>query len=819
MKKFLPHTLILGSAILSVNAQQTTDDAPLAANPEVDSYAIADQLYAQARTPGLAAADRRNTMLRAAVLFGEFAARYPKSAKIAQAQYLQAVCLAEAGDAVASNKVLQTLADTGKGEYAAAAAYRLAILAVERHQWEKARNLFRITQRESKRADLRNDSLYRLGRTQLQMGQRREAESSFNQLLVLESVQPAILHSCVMALAQMKIEDGKDAEAYALLRRLLSMQGVDTALRSAATLQAARLASRLEKGAEARQYYAELAAMPGMDKYAGEAQMESIMTLYKNKDYEGVVKQAGQSVAKLSDPVAEARFALIVGQSYMELKQYDKAVKMFAEVEAVQPETRLAADAAYRSIICARQMNSVKFLAMAQKYLSTYAVPGKPTADMPSNDLVRLMYADRTMQVDVADAARQFDAINFENLPESVRPDAEYKKAWCAAQGESYDAVPTLDLFIETYKQDARLPEALALRGACLIKQNKTGQALADFDRVIKEFPQSAAVPVCWQQAARACSGTDPKKMVYYYEGLIACGSRVKPSARAEAHYAIARALYDTDPAAAIPHFSEARTINPEDYGSRVELGLVQCYFKMQDDENLRSSLRELESHNPASYKALPPAILRWCGWSCFRKQRYQEADKYLTDALSREPVEKYTAADGSEKTRPKVEPLVWKTLARARLEQEQYQRGLEAAEFYVAAESQPYRKAEGMRDMAELLIGLNRTAEARKLCEDAIALGIDGPIKSSVFIALGDSYYVEGNYAEAAKYYGRTANVVSDKDLKPIALYKIEAALRRSGREGEASQYAENLRSEFKGWVPSARVAKLVEQSDKKPQ
>ena len=245
----------------------------------------------------------------------------------------------------------------------------------------------------------------------------------------------------------------------------------------------------------------------------------------------------------------------------------------------------------------------------------------------------------------------------------------------------------------------------------------------------------------------------------------------------------------------------------PEQYASLVDLRLVQCFFKMKDAENLKSALEVLERSNSASYNALPPAILRWCGWTRFQSHDYLSANKYLSDALPREPREKYTAADGSEQERPKVEPIVWKTLAKARLELQLFARGLEAAEHYVSMEKQPYRLAEGMRDQAMLLIGSNRGADARKVCETAIALGIDGPIKSSLFITLGDAYYIDHEYGEAAKYYGRTANVVSDKELKPLALYKIVCALKKCGKDGEAVQYEQALKNEFPQWSPASHV------------
>lgn len=810
MKKILYCTLLTGILAPLVHGQQRQDE--LVANEELDSFAIAEQLYLQTRSDKVDPAGRVAMLNRAAELFGRFTAKFPKSSQYGRAAYMQATCLVEAGNEASAFSILGKLANGAYGEYTAAAAYRLATQASGRNLWEKAAGFYSIVIRTTGRAELRNDSLYRMARTQVQLGKRKDAEATFRRLLVLPDVAADIYRATLMALANMKTEDGEDAEAYSLFLRLLDAPHLEPALRGTATLQAARLASRLGKTNEAQQHYARLANIPGMEKYAGEAQMESILALYKKQDYQGVLDLVASHYSQMQDAAKEARRALIVGQSYMELKQYDNAAQWFDVAENAQPGTPLAADASYRRLICAQQTRSGNFFTLAERHINTYASLGSQTASAPCNDLVRLMYADRMMLVDVAEAARQFDAINFSNLPEGVRADAEYKKAWCASQGDSFDPVPTLDHFIATYTDDAHMPDAIALRGSALLKLNKVGQALKDFEQVIKDYPNSEAVPVCWQKAAQACAGNNPKKMVAYYEGLIKCGSKVKPTAIAEAHYNIARVLYETDPAGAIPHFREARTMNPDHYASLVDLSLVQCYFKMKDAENLRLSLESLEKGNPSSYNALPPAILRWCGWTCFQTKNYAQADKYLSDAVAREPRETYTAADGSQKERPRTEALVWKTLARSRLELRSYERGLEAAEYYLSMEEQPYRRAEGMRDKACLLIGLKRSEEARKLCEEAIALGIDGPIKSSLFIALGDAWYSEGQYSEAAKYYGRTANIISDKELKPIAIYKIICALKRSDKVGEAAQYEEMLRNEFPGWTPPSNVKAMME-------
>ena len=788
-------------------------DRLLVANSQADSLAIAEQLYAQARSMNADtdAEQRQAVFARAAALFSQYVRQYPKATDVDKALYLQAICQEEMGDPAASNEALGTLANTMKGEYAAAAAYKLGTQAAEREMLDKAIGFFRLVIRETRRAQLQHDALYRLGRAQLQQNNRPEAEATFQRLSELKGVQPSIAQACLLALAQMKTEDRADAEAYALFTRLLAMPGLEKSVQGMATLQAARLAARLGREQEAQSLYDRMSRMDDMAQYTAEAQLDALSRLYKKKDYDGVIRQISQSRHPLNDPEKEARRALIVGQTYMEMESYEQASQWFEMAEKYQPSTLLGADAAYRRIVCAQHLHSVNILSLAQKFLTTYATPGSPAANQPICDWVRFTYADRLMPADVEESARQFDAVRIDQLPAALRADAEYKKAWTASRGNTYDPIPTLTHFINTYKEDSRLPEAYTLRATAYAKQGKLGEALRDFDYVIATYPNSEVLPVCWQKAAQA-SANDPQRMVRYYEGLIACRGKVKPAAIAEAHYNIARALYETRPAEAIPHYKEARTMNPDHYASMVDQSLVMCYFKLKDAENLQPALDNLEKVNPGSYKALPPAILRWCGWMCYQKKNYAAADKLLSDALAREPKETYTAPDGTRKERPQVEALVWKCLARSRLELAEYERGYEAAQHYISMESQPYRRAEGMRDMAQLLLGLKRPADARALCEEAISMGIDGPIKSSLFISLGDTYYAQHAYDEAAKYYGRVANVVSDQELKPLASYKLTCALTRCGKEVEAAQYRETLKADFPGWTPSADVRRFME-------
>ena len=801
-------TLLTSPALM---AQQP--NTPLVSNAQTDAYDIAAQLYAQARSMPNQSEQRQEALARAGALFGDYAKRYPKAENRDVALYLQASCLEEAGDPAGSNAALGQLVSTTKGEYAAAAAYKLGLQALERDAFDKAAGYFRLVTRETKRQQLMHDAWFRLGRAQMLMGNHYDAEIAFRHIIDTKGAPAELVQPALNALAHMKTEDHADAEAYALFTRLLNMPNLDKKLRGEATIQAVRLAGKLGRDQEAQALYDKISRMDDMQQYTAEAQLDAITHAFKRKDYEGIIRQISQSYYPLNNPEKEARRALIAGTAYMELGRYEQASQWFEIAEKHQPRGAAGADAAYRRIVCALNLRSVNVVSLAHKFLNTYAAPGSPVEQKPICDMVRLIYADRIMPTDADEAARQYDALHIDQLPEALRSEALYKKAWSASLGDTYDPIPSLNLFIATYKNDPRLPEVYTLRGSVYAKQGKPGEALRDFDYVIAHYPNSDVLPVCWQKAAQASEG-DPQRMVRYYEGLIACRGRVKPAAVADAHFRIARALYDKKPEDAIPHFKEARTMNPERYGALVDMSLMQCYFKLKDAENLQLSLEGIQKTNPASYNGIPPAILRWCGWMCFQKKKYADADKFLSDSIARERKEPYTAPDGTTKERPQTEPLVWKCLARARLELRQYKRGLEAAQHYLSMEKQPYRRAEGMRDMAQLLLGLHKAEEARALCEEAIAMGIDGPMKSAIFVSLGDTYYAQKNYDEAAKYYGRVANVVSDQELKPLATYKLICALNRCGKEAEAAQYQESLKTEFPGWRASHDLRLFMEQS-----
>ena len=807
--------LALCSLAIPMGAQAQQRNQQLNVQAEQDAFAIAEQLYSQGMMAGMGGDEKRRTLIAAANQFNNFIARFPRSETRYKARYMQAVCLMEAQERKAANESLSILANSGKGEYAAAAAYNLANQESNQELWDKASAHYQIVLRETKRLELASDARFRLARVLQQQGKKREAEDNFRQLLVVPNLKQELLAPTLFSLAQIRAESGGagEEEAYSYYVRLINMNAPDEKLRGMATLQAARLASKLGKQNDAQVYYARLSNMRGMENYAAEAQLENIINLYKAEDYAGIINQIAHKYVPIENAEKEAQRALIVGQAHVFLKRYDVAAQWFELAESAFPNSMIAADASYRRIVCAAQERVGNFFVLAQNHLKNYT--HGDTAKSPVNDLVRLMYAEKMVHVEPADAARQYTAVNWDNIPAASRADSEFRMIWSLSQVEAPEFASAVDSFIGNYPTHAKLPNALALRGLNNLKHQRPEVALGDFGRVLEEFPKSDVAALSCQRAAQASSALNRvDKMLQYNKLLIKNYPQIKPAALAEAHFNMARALYEQQqPKQAIEHSEEAARIHPERYAPLVDMALVQCYYKMQDVNLLVESLKRLEQKNLASYKGLPPAILRWCGWRCFQKNDYENAEKYLTASVQREEKESYIDADGSRKERPKVEPLVWKTLAKSRLELGYYKRGLEAARHYVSLEKQPYRKAEGLRDEALLLIAQKQAAEGRRVAEEALNIGIDGPLKSSLYITLGDAYYALKDYSEAAKYYGRTANIVSDRELKPHALYKIAYAIRHCNKEEEAKQYEEMLKKDYPDWQPTRAMRMLMEE------
>lgn len=798
MKTLVPVSACLVTLVTVVTAQENipdaapVTDAPLVANPEQDTLDMADLLYKQSQTSDVKKNPQEYERLLDLSLrkYLEFAQRYQQSDQASLAEYRAAMCLSEMGRKDDAHDLFRKLIRTGNPALIAASAYRLATDASTAGDTDKAIQYYQLVVRNAEQNDLKVDAQYRLGRLFLSCGNPEAAATMFCSVIGNPLANSKFVLVSRMGYAALCADMGRLGEAYSEYLKVVDSPDADPKNRGIATIQAAMLASKLKKTAEAQSLYERLLKDDSLKDMASEARMGLFLTLYNMGKYKDILSQYDkQKGMKMPTKDAQVRLMMLVGQAAYKLKEYRKAADLFLEAEKAVPYTKEAMQASFYRLLCYKELKQADLPDRAQSFLNHYA-KAFPTSEL--HDMVRLIAAESLFNTKPKAAATFYASINFDKVDPKLRPDILYKSAWSIAKaGNRETATKLLTIFINEFPQDSRICEALTLRGDLYSKVQKQAEALVDFNRVIARWPKEEVAAAAWQRAAQIyAERQDWANMAKYYEGLIQNFPKTSPAALAEAHFLLGKAAFEQgDLKASISHMTEAKTLDPQKYGEQVNMYSVLVYHKLQDVTKLKEALETLQKENPDAESRVPYVIPAWLGLQAYGMKDLETADKYMTWATQDDKLQN-------------VKKVIWRNLAKVRLALKKYDRALVASENFLKDEDQPYRRADGMLDKASILLGLGKYADARKTAEDALALGVEGPLMASLKIVLGDISFAEKKYDEAAKHYGVTAELfVNDAELKPKALFKAAEALDKAGRKSEASLYRSRLQNEFPDW------------------
>jgi tetratricopeptide (TPR) repeat protein len=101
----------------------------------------------------------------------------------------------------------------------------------------------------------------------------------------------------------------------------------------------------------------------------------------------------------------------------------------------------------------------------------------------------------------------------------------------------------------------------------------------------------------------------------------------------------------------------------------------------------------------------------------------------------------------------------------------------------------------------ARALFALGKSAESRAAADEALALRPQGRTSAGLRILLGVLEMEAGDPRKAAAEYLIVVNFHDDKELKPLALWKLIAALQAQGDTAEAEKYRSMLEADFPDW------------------
>ncbi|MCX6866344.1 MAG: tetratricopeptide repeat protein [Verrucomicrobia bacterium] len=354
--------------------------------------------------------------------------------------------------------------------------------------------------------------------------------------------------------------------------------------------------------------------------------------------------------------------------------------------------------------------------------------------------------------------------------------------------GDPQGAIRSLSEFITRYPDDPRVPSALGKRAKAYAEADDSQKAIADFDRLTAAGSPEDLASFAWLESARMRRGENNfADMIARYQGLLKNVNNLSDNLQAEANYWIGWGLVKTNASKdAITYLEQARKLRPDAYRKHAGILLALGYFAAQDANKLTT---EINLAIDGKYESdIPDQVLQWCGMQAFNAGDYTAA----ANCLAR------VATPDEPRATPKE---VWRYLAKARLETNAAAGALTAANNVLDVETDPSWKADGMLDRGRALLLLDRPADARKAADEALALRPQGRTSAGLRILLGDLEIKAADPKKASAEYLIVVKFHEDKDLKPLALWKLVSALEQQKDKAEADKYRLQLKTEFPDW------------------
>ena len=785
MKRTLAFLLLAASPVIAQVPRAGVVDPALAPDAATDFFQRGKNLYDSAQT-ATDATSRQDLYQRAAGILNDYIVEFPNHPNTEMAWWYLGNSYYQSGYAEDGKRCFSTLLNRyGKGKWAAAAAYTLAADHYNKAEYALAAPMFERYAANAAKPEERPRGNYFAGNCYRQLGRDRQAIASFKSV-VEDPAGSAFAPQAKVALGHLALNAGKLLEALEQFEAVIAAPHA-AKIRGEAALQAALTATKLDRTDLAERYLTLIMQTPGMEDFRVDAQTAMMGNHFAKKEYKDVISVFRSSTTKAAGDKEAARL-MIVARSYMRLKQPKEALGLFREVERlVKPETDIAFQASYYRLLCFFEIEGRHLPDQVDAFLQLYR---KARPEDPRIHTALMMKAETLFSnKKVAEAAQVYSEVSASIVSEKNRPGLLYQRGWCLAEaGDHQGAIRSLSEFITRYPKDSRIPSALAKRAKAYSNSAEPQKAIADFDRLTAPNIPADLSSFAWLESARMRRGENNiPDMIARYQGLLQNVEKLSDNLQSEANYWIGWGMIKTNLAKdSIPYLEKARTLRPDAYRKHAGILLALGYFASQDADKLAA---EINLAIDGKYEEdLPDQALQWAGMQGYNSGQYAQAAKFLSlIATPDEP-----RATSKE---------VWRYLAKSRLETADAEGALIAASNVLLVEDNSAWKADGLLDRGRALLALDRAAEARTAADEALALRPQGRTSGGVRILIGDLEMKAGDPKKASAEYLIVIGFLDDKNLKPLALSKLVAALEAQGDKPQAEKYRRQLKAEFPDW------------------
>ena len=787
MKRALALLILVACPVVAQIPRAEAVDPALSPDASNDFFLRGKNLYdsAQASTTPQ---NRVDYFQRAAQIFSDYLASFPNHPNAEMAWWYLGNSYYQSGQIDDGKRCFSTLLNRyGKGKWAAAAAYTLAADHYNKSEYAFAAPMFERFAANSAKPEEQVRGTYLAGNCYRLLGRDREAVTAFRKITE-DRAGGLYAAQAKVALGHLALKTGKGPEALALFEQVIG--GPSSAkIRGEAALHASLTATKLGQTDLADKYLQLILRTPGMEDFSPDAQTALMANLFAKKEYREVVDIFRRGAAKAVGE-KEADRLMIAGRAYMRLQLPSEALQLFREVERlVRPETDTAFQASYYRLLCFFQIEGRHLPDQVDAFLQLYS---KSRPLDPRIHTALMMKAETLFSnKDIAGAAKAYREINASFISEKNRPGLLYQRGWCLAEaGDAQGAIRAFSDFINKYAADSRVPSAIAKRATAYAESAEPAKAISDYDRLTAAGIPEDLNSFGWLESARLRRAeSNIPDMILRYQGLLKNVKNLSDNLQAEANYWIGWGLVKTNVSKdAVDYLEKSRTLRPDAYAKHAGLLLILGYFASQDPLKLAA---EINLAIDKKYDAdIPDQAIQWSGMQSYNAGDYSSAAKSL--ALVSNPEE------------PRETPKeVWRYLAKARLGSGDPEGALAAANNLLAVEDNSGWKADGLLDCGRALLALKRPEEARKAADEALALRPQGHTSAGLNILVGDLELQAGDAKTAAGKYLIVVEFHEDKELKPLAFWKLIQALEQQGDRAEAEKYRLKLKTEFPDWKP----------------
>lgn len=667
------------------------------------------------------------------------------------------------------------VANFSGGDYVGYAASRLGKILYEEKEYRSALQTYRKASVRLKQPTLINDAKFFIGRCLEGVGQKTEAKVQYEDLAAIVESNP-YRDASRLSVGRLLEDSGQRDGALKWLLPL-SEDSANTQIKAEATARAALLLADVGKYDEAIAKVNAALEMPEAASWKDRLNFALFRIPSLRKDYKGVLARYEAGGANSFNLENKLNVLVLVGEAHRELGQRDAAMAIYDQIAREFSTTPQARDAAYARLLMLYDTGDQRLLEEVNKFLNE-----NPTA--PQVERVSLMKAEALFKAGDFEHAAPIYAIVLEKakgLAGDFRGEAAFKLGWSYVQLRHYDrAIDTFAMFIKNHPTHAKIPTALAQRGAANMQLKQYTAAQKDFQDLTTKYPGAKEREFGLENLALIHSQLgDSTRMSDAFELLLRDYPETK--AKAKAHFWIGCAAYDAkDYKKSIPHLTQARALDKAQYFERASLRLIAATYNMEDADATEKEIQFYRDNGGAA--ETQSDVIRWLGQKYFERGDYAKAEKFFPELIIRKE-----AIDEDKLM-----------LARSRVKLGKLKDAVDSFNSYLATVKEPTLRINGLIEKADAQIAQSDWTGAEATLKEGLAMASEGRYNGQLRLRAGEIEVGRGNSHRALQIFESIPVTLDDEEVCPRALERAIEIYRKMGSEEPAKKLENQLRSKY---------------------